>query len=126
MPTTLSSGPAADPAVYYRPVLPNKQSPDKTSTTLRIDLHYAKLGILVRWDWARYTRLARFLNLTIYELASIICLSHYAARTARSRNTFPGPAALLLTLLEAEAMMAYTDDVIRNPLPNLHDQPKGT
>lgn len=125
MPTpTPSPAAAIDPKVFYRPVLQNKSSPYKTAATLRIDLHYAKLGIIARWDWRRYARLAQFLNLTIYELGSTICLPHATVENAKNRNKFDGPVCLLLTLLEAQAMMTYTNDVIRNPFP--HDPSQGS
>lgn len=97
----------------------NRGSPRRTFGSIRFDLHYAKLGIIARWDWDRYTRLAKFLDLTVHELASLICLRHRHLDLAQRDNVFPGPAALLLTLVEAQAMSAYTKDVIAEPLPKL-------
>lgn len=95
----------------------NRGSRFRTTGSMRIDLHYAKLGILMRWDWNRYTRLCEFLNLTVHEMASLILLPHTHLESIERNNTFPGPAALLLTLLEANALKNYTNDVIAEPLP---------
>ncbi|MCW5549984.1 MAG: hypothetical protein KIT44_13555 [Opitutaceae bacterium] len=103
----------------YPPILPNRKSTDQTDATRQIDLHYAQLGIIARWDWERYTRLALFLNLTVYELASYILMPHSAVRRGQRDNRFPGPACLLLTLLEARATEAYGGDVIKNPMPKI-------
>lgn len=97
----------------------NRGSPARTVGSMRFDFHYAKLGIIARWDWDRYSRLAAFLNLTAHELASLICLRHRHVEIAQRDNAFSGPASLLLTLLEAQAMSAYTKDVIAEPLPKL-------
>ena len=101
----------------FAPILPNRHSPHQTPASLRVDLRYAELGIVARWDWDRYLRLAAFLNYTPYELASVICIPHGRLWRCQRRNRFPGPAALLLTLLEAQAMKDYSEDIIANPFP---------
>ena len=106
-----------DKTLPYPPHLPNRQSPLQTPASLRIDLHYAHLGVKVRWDWDRFLRLAAFLNYTPAELASVICLPHGRLWYCERYNSFPGPAALLLTLLEAKALKGFTSDIIPNPLP---------
>jgi hypothetical protein len=108
----------------YRPVLPNRKSPHQTPASLRVDLHYAHLGVIARWDWDRFLRLAAFLNYTPQELASVICLQHGKLARAEQTNRFPGPAALLLTLLEAQAMKDFSADIIKAPFP--HDSPQGS
>jgi hypothetical protein len=114
--------------VKYPPVLHNKQSPHQTPGSFSIDLHYAKLGICARWDWDRYTRLATFLNLTPWELASLICLSHSACDTAQKRNKFRGPECMVLTLLEAQVLKNFSADIIPKPFPTSlpHDPPQGS
>lgn len=101
----------------YPPILQNKNSRHKTPASLRFDLHYAKIGVIARWDWSRYIRLATFLTLTPTELASLICMPHAHLDSAERNNRFAGPACLLLTLLEAQAMANYTNDVLANPFP---------
>jgi hypothetical protein len=102
----------------YRPLVANPQSKHKTATSLQFELHYAKLGIIARWDWDRYCRLASFLNITLYELASLINWTHRGVEVAKENNRFPSPVCLLLTLLEAQVMHMYTDDIVKNPFPN--------
>ena len=97
-------------------ILQNRQSLHASPASLRFDIHYARLGVIARWDWQRYVRLAAFLNLTVYELGSLICLPHSRVTLTQKKNKFPGPAALLLTLLEAQAV-AKMGDVIENPFP---------
>jgi hypothetical protein len=106
----------------FAPFVANPVSKHKTAASLRIELHYAKLGIIARWDWERYTRLAAFLDLTVYELASHICWAHKAVDVARQANRFPGPVCLLLTLLEAQAMHKFSDDIVADPFN--HGPPK--
>lgn len=84
-----------------------------------IDGHYADLGVVRRWTWDRYQRLAAFLNLTEAELASLICMPHGHLPGAKGLNVFPGPAALLLTLIEAQAMKGYSADIIPDPIAKL-------
>jgi hypothetical protein len=95
--------------------VPNRGSKHQTPASLNIDLHYAKLGVVRRWNWERFHRLAAFLNMTYGELASTICLHHSLLEGVRARNVFPGPAALLLTLLEAQYLADYSNDIIANP-----------
>lgn len=106
----------------HLPIVANPVSKHKTAASLRIELHYAKLGIIARWDWERYQRLAAFLNVTVHELASVLCMPHKAVEVARQSNRFPGPVCLLLTLLEAQSMEKYTDDIIKDPF--LHGSQK--
>lgn len=101
----------------FRPVLPNRKSQHRTPASLRLDLHYSHLGVVARWDWDRYLRLAKFLNYTPHELGSLVCLPHAHVDIAERKNSFPGPAALLLTLLEAKALAGLGSDVIANPFP---------
>lgn len=98
--------------------VPNKGSKLQTPASLNIDLHYAELQVIRRWNWERYHRLAAFLRLTHGELASLICLPHSLLKGIQRRNVFPGPAALLLTLLEAQVMQAYSKDIIAQPFPS--------
>lgn len=100
-------------------VLPNKQSPNQTAGSVRFDVHYARLGIVKRWDQRRYDRLAGFLGLTRYELASLICLRHESIDNHFKVGKFPGPAALLLTILEAQALKDYVNDVELEAIPPL-------
>lgn len=98
-------------------LVPNKGSRLQTPASLNIDVHYAQLNVIRRWNWERFHRLAAFLNLTHGELASLICLPHRHLKGIRARNVFPGPAALLLTLLEAQVLASYSNDIIPNPFP---------
>ena len=100
----------------------NRGSKHRTNATLRFDIHYAKLSLIERWDWKRYVKLCVFLRLTPYEMASLIALPHAHVEIAERDNVFPGSAALVLTLLEAQALVKFPNDVIENPLPELPKQ----
>jgi hypothetical protein len=65
-----------------------------------IELHYAKLGDDLRWNAARYRRLAGNLVLTVYELGAILRLKPRAIDDYLSRDAFPPTVELHLTLLE--------------------------
>jgi len=106
------------------PITPNRASKHQTPASLRIDIHYAKLSLIRRWNWERFHRLASFLNVTYGELASLIALPHSLLDGIRERNYFPGPAALLLTLLEANALKLYSDDIIAQPFPTDYAPPE--
>jgi len=108
----------------FPPILPNRRSPAATPASLLIDLRYAKLGIIARWSWDRYIRLAAFLNYTPAELASVVALPHRKLKAIEAGTMrFPGSTALVLTLLEAQAMRNYSTDIIPQPFPT-NDSPK--
>lgn len=105
--------------------LPNHRSKKQTPASFNIDLHYAKLEIWQRWDFERFVRLAKFLNLTLEELASLACVSHNQLPSLeRSNRLWKGPykdhgCAMVLTMLEAHVCRAYTTDVVSDAFPNL-------
>ncbi len=114
---------------YRSTLTANRGSDRRTNATLRFDIHYAKLSLIERWDWKRYIKLSVFLRLTPHELGSLIALPHGHVDIAQRDNYFPGPAALILTLLEAQVMSKFTNDVIANPLPETtppNDPPQGS
>lgn len=98
--------------------LPADLNLKQTLGSKRIDLHYAKLNIPRRWTWNRFNLLCSVLRVTHREMASVLCLPPTAIRTAYFANSFSGPAALLLTLIEADVMKGITD-TIDNPLASL-------
>ena len=104
-------------------LMPNRGSNLETQASLRFDIHYAKIGIRARWSILRYRRLARFLGLTPGELASLLHLRHLDLKKAYRTDHFPGPAALLLTLLEAQSYKDYSVNVIPFPFPR-YDPPQ--
>jgi hypothetical protein len=101
----------------------NCDSPHQTPATIIYDSHWYQLRLVSRWNWERYIRLCQFLQHTPYELASLVMMKHSAVDAFRERNRLvsghPKATALLLTLLEAHVMKAWTNDVIENPFPNL-------
>jgi hypothetical protein len=112
---------------------PNARSKHRSPTSLAIDAHYAGLCLADRWTWERYTRLAAFLRLTVFELASLALIPH--ARIDRWRRDFVFPFdpdvayahAMILTLIESNVLREYTKDVIANPFPtsaNYDDRPR--
>lgn len=103
--------------------LPNIGSAHQTPTTLLLDTHWATLGIVRRWDWTRFVRLANFLQMTPWELASLAMIKHSSLEAYKRRGVLPtvnpAPTALILTLLEAQALKGWVADIIVNPWPSL-------
>jgi hypothetical protein len=108
-------------------ILRNKGSPFETPASTLIDLHYAQLRIVQRWDWERFERLCTFLRLTPGELASLVCLRHSHIPGIRDNNVFPESVALLLTLIEADVLKDYAPhETIQKPFPSLNHGLHGT
>lgn len=100
-------------------ILKNKGSSYETPASTLIDLHYANLNIVRRWDWERFVRLCMFLRITPGELASLVCMRHSALNGAKENSQFPEPVCLLLTLVEAEALKNFAPhETIQNPFPS--------
>lgn len=113
------------------PQLPNVGSTHSTPTTQLLDCHWSTMSLVRRWDWVRFVRLANFLQMTPWELASLAMIKHAALEGYKRRGVLPvqnpSATALLLTLLEAQAMKGWTADIIVNPWPSLsHTFAKGS
>jgi hypothetical protein len=112
-------------AAYISP-LPNLGSAGQTPASLAIDIHYARLMLVERWDWERFVKLCTFLKMTSFEVASLVLLPHTSVAKYKEGNTLPlrrphaMSVALNLTLLEAFLMRGLTEDVIESPFPNLN------
>jgi hypothetical protein len=108
----------------YIPSLPNVTQKTQTTASKIIDLHYANLLLVERWNWERYSRLAAFLRMTECELASLVMLPHAAVAKFKETNRISEmraqPIALLLTILEHHVCGAIFHDTIANPFPNLN------
>ena len=105
---------------------PNFGSKNATPGSRLIDLHYQRLFIYERWTWERFDRLAAALKITPYELASIVGLPHkcvakweYKTQMPLSQHNGGLGVALCLTVLEAHILAAFTEDIIKNPYPDL-------
>src|SRR5690348_14518707 len=103
----------------YLPPLPNAASEHRTATTTLIDIHYSNLRIAERWTWERFERLCSVLQLTPYELASLVCMPHDSVGKLREHGRIPGSVSgggraigMLLTLLEARILKKTVPDVI--------------
>jgi len=113
----------------YVPDLPNQGSRLQTPSTLLIDVHYSKLLLVERWTWERFTRLCAFLQISPAELASSVLMPHdYLLNYERTNRIHRSravalPIALLLTCLELRCCGEMTNDVIRNPFPDLSQKP---
>lgn len=96
-----------------------------------LDVHWASMRLRERWDWPRYVRLCEFLQMTPYELASLVMLRHKAVDSFRDFGALQINrreamlVGLMLTLVEAHVMGAWGGDVIENPFPNLTNIPRG-
>ncbi len=114
-------------AFGYIPPMPNTGSVHQTPASLMIDTHYCQLRLVERWSWERFVRLCQFLRMTPYEVASLVMLRHDTVETYHRNGRLSGTGhratALLLTLLEARVMAAWTEDVIARPFPDLSRSP---
>lgn len=111
----------------YLPPLPNATSKHRSPSTDLIDIHYSNLRISERWDWQRIQRLCSFLQVTEYELASLVLMPHEWVEKFKQRDQMPcavaggGRAvAMILTILEARVLKRLTKDVIVEPFPSLN------
>ena len=109
----------------YEPTLPNVKSERATAASRLIDIHYANLLLIERWNWDRYITLCQFLKVTPVELASLCLIPHTWLGRFKEENQLNASnggaraVALILTLVEAHAMKAISKDVIENPFPSL-------
>lgn len=103
--------------------MPNKGSRHQTPASVYIDAHYHTLELTRRWSWFRYTRLCNRINMTPYELGSLVMLSHASIAAFEKKKVMDKriarPVALLLTLFEAHLFGEMLHDVIKNPFPDL-------
>lgn len=103
--------------------LPNYGQPTQTTATKLIDFHYSNLLLVRRWTWDRYVRLAAYLKMTEYELASLATLTHKEVPKFRRENRITRSHAqsvcLILTILEHHVAGQMAMDTVANPFPNL-------
>jgi hypothetical protein len=79
-----------------------------------IDIHYETLGLRKLWNRDRIERLCGYLRLSQAELASMVAVGHIRFDGYIQRNFFPGPLALLLTMLETRYLKGLAADIITN------------
>ena len=86
-----------------------------TSASIIMDAHYARLGVVKKWNKERVDRLCGFLRLNYGELASLLLMPHRDfQKTIISTKPFPGPLCLLLSIIERRYLKEYTKDTIDN------------
>jgi hypothetical protein len=97
------------------PTLPNVDSPYRTPTTLMIDARYSELMLIDRWTWDRFARLCQYLEMTAYEMASIVMMPHHSVEKWKESNILTCQSArhiaLLLTLIEFNVCRELGDAV---------------
>lgn len=81
-----------------------------TTASRVIDTHYEEKGIRRMWNLARAERLARTLNLTLFEISSIIAYPHPDFLRQLEKGKLNGPACVLLSLIEH----AYLNDLVND------------
>lgn len=80
-----------------------------------MDAHYARLGVVKKWNKARVDRLCGFLRMNYGEIASLLLMPHAEfKRKIISTRPFPGPLCLLLSIIERRYLQNYTKDTIDN------------
>lgn len=77
----------------------NEETHATPSSTL-CDTHYAMLGIQGAWDSDRVLRLCGLLQMTRYELASLMMFPHRQMKKCMETGLFPGTVCLMMTLVE--------------------------
>lgn len=102
-----------------------RSNPLATSTPASelIDIHYEVLGVKKRWTRDRIERLCGFLKISQSELASMTLAGHKSFDTYIKKGSFPGPLAILLTILESRYLAGFAPDVITN-LFDFHGTPR--
>lgn len=88
-----------------------------TPSSLLCDIHYAKLGLQGAWSPERVLRLCGLLQLTRYELASLIHFPHQQMDKGMEAEIFPGTVCLLLSILENQFVASghILDAIPENP-----------
>ena len=71
-----------------------------TPSSLLCDIHYAKIRVQSVWDPERVLRLCGLLQLTRYELASLIHYPHQQMDKSMKAEVFPGTVCLMFSILE--------------------------
>ena len=89
----------------------SRRKSDATSASLLISCHYQKLKIKERWDKARVDRLCRFLNITRYELETLV--GGKVDRVDEGKRLSMS-VCLILTMIEATYLGNYATDIITN------------
>lgn len=79
--------------------LPVRVDPRETAKTIAMDLYYRKHGVHT-WSNQRSEFLLRALKCTRHELAAMFCVPFDKMDGYWKRNSYPGPLALHLTMLE--------------------------
>jgi hypothetical protein len=113
---------------------PNSGSPNGSPRSAIIDAYYARLLLVDRWTWNRFCRLATFLKLTHYELASLALIPHLYVKKWEDEYIFPVKNksayahAMILTLIESNVLDNYTKDVVKQPFPDssVYGRPQGS
>jgi hypothetical protein len=100
----------------------NEGSKHHSATTKRIDGHFDSLDLYSTWNWPRFCRLADFLRITHYELASLVLLPHRYVGRYEETNRIPGNSphaiAYILSLYESQYSLTIPDS-IENLVPKL-------
>ena len=95
-----------------------------TAASRIIDAHYEERNIRRIWTTERVERLARGLNLTMSEVASILAIPYWRFNTLLKERNLNGPACVLLTLIEN----AYLGDLLHDTIElfNFNGRPEDT
>lgn len=95
-----------------------------TAASRIIDAHYEAAGVRKVWTLERINRLARALNLTFYEVASLLGMPHTAFKTFAEKRQLGGPTCVLLTLIERTMLSGVYNDTIDLFNFETHGRPK--
>lgn len=103
--------------------LPNDGESTQTTATKLIDLHYANTLLVRKWTWDRYVRLAAYLKMTEFELASLATLTHREVPRFKHQNRItrhnPHAVCLVLSLIEHHVAGLVAMDAA-NPFPKIN------
>lgn len=109
----------------------NLGSKGQTAASVMLDTHWSMMRLESRWTWERFVRLAKFLEMTPYELASLVMLRHQDVPSYLERGMMHPKhrttrlIALFLQLVENHVMGAWDPAVVLDPFPHLKNLPRG-
>lgn len=84
-----------------------------TPGSIQADIHFRDLQLQETWDSKRVLRMCGWLQITEYELASMVMFPHDEMKKCMKKGIFPGPVCILFSLVENHVMR----ESIVDPVP---------
>lgn len=107
-----------DPRTFGRGLV--NSTGGETPASVLCDTHYAKIGVQAAWDPERVLRLCGLLQLTRYELASMILFPHAQMKQCMKEGLFPGTVCLMFSIIENQFV---PEGYLMDSIPEDRDTP---